>query len=569
MPRRRSVYCPGVTSARIRATSRLWPASVAMLVAGCHIEFSGLKDLFDPNPTYLDLPGRRLDEGHFEKASVDGTDASGAYVIAFDTQADTTRLAILPFAGGHGCRTGHADRYQGSQFGTRSDITPFVQFVENATGTTPTRLHMANQHCEEPLAAIDGSAFPFGTAGGGGPRAGYLTLTSSADLLFLQPWADKQTTVSSHTTDSAVAGDKLWSIEAGQLVVRNFAFVVLGRFGADVKEFDVTPNAVTRAAYVDGTDLFVVTDKLDTAVKIDSDACNVAFPSGWHGLGVSYNSPCSTRRLVLYGSAHLSDAGPGVSDVKHVLGDGALGVPSVAFSGNDAFAFFVSGDDPKAGSGALWGGAIGEPPEHIGDQAQVNRSKSPVMTRFGTSWQTLVDVSGGVGSLIRWKPGAPSKELAQRVEEVATPLAIVNYDGKVGDLVHFDGSGISRVLARRVPRRGIVSDTEGLAVLAESDGSQGTLLVSPPDSTTFETVATNVPTGSFHFIQELHGIGYLRDFDAPSGTGELGIRVVETGDTFDVGVRASEWHEVGWPEPGILYIVPAGVHAGIWFARLK
>jgi hypothetical protein len=558
-----------VTSARICEKWRLWPAGIALLLAGCHVDFSGLGDLFDPNPTYLDLPGRRIEAGHFEKVSVDGTDASGASVIAFEHNAGTTRLAILPFAGGHGCRTGHADRYQPSQFGTRSVLTPFVEFVENASGGVPARLHMANPRCEETLAPIEGSAFPFGTASGGGPGAGHLTLTSGGSLLFLQPWASKQTLVSSDTTDSAVTDDKIWSIEAGRLVVRNFAFEVLGRFGKDVKEFDVTSTALGRAAFVDGTDLFVVTQKLETPTKIDSDACNVAFPSGYRGLGFSYHSPCSSRRLVLYGSAHLSDAGPGVSDAKHVLGDGAISVPQIAFSGSAAFAFFVSSDDAKAPTGALWGGAIGETPERIGDQARVSTSRSPVMTRMGTSWQTVVDVSSGVGRLIRWEPGAPIKELAQRVFDVSAPLAIVNYDGTVGDLVRVDGSGVSRAAARRVPHRGILSDTEGLAVLADSDGSQGTLLVAPPDSAAFETVATNVPAGGFRFIKELHGIGYLHDFDAPSGTGELGIRVIETGDTFDVGVRASEWREVGWPEPGILYVVPEGEHAGIWFARLK
>jgi hypothetical protein len=75
--------------------------------------------------------------------------------------------------------------------------------------------------------------------------------------------------------------------------------------------------------------------------------------------------------------------------------------------------------------------------------------------------------------------------------------------------------------------------------------------------------------GSVTFLRSFPGIGYLRDFDEQSGTGILGARIIETGDTFDVGIRASEWQEYGWPEPGILYVAPEGDTAGIWFARLR
>src|SRR6185295_4159631 len=102
----------------------------------------------------------------------------------------------------------------------------------------------------------------------------------------------------------------------------------------------------------------------------------------------------------------------------------------------------------------------------------------------------------------------------------------------------------------------------------------GTLLVAPADTTDFEQVAKKVTVdelgnGSIAFLQSLTAIAYLHDFDGESGTGVLGVRLIETGDTFDVGIRASEWLEAGWPEPGMLYVSPEGDAAGIWFARLR
>jgi hypothetical protein len=542
-----------------------------MLLAGCHIDFSGLSDLFDSTPTYLDLPGRRIATGRFQNVYVDGTEPANAYFIAKEVPDGTPRFALFPFLGGPGCRTGRADSSRPTF--TRSPLPSFVSFLENARGGNPRRLHFINSRCEEPLSPIDNSGLPFSSLT---DPQGYLAL-ANGDLLFLEPWKKKQTIVATGVSQTARTDDKIWSIEGGELVARDFTFKVLKRFGSDVKEFDFTTDAVSRVAFVDGTDLFVVTDKFEAPKKIDSDVCSVVFLSGWRGRGISYFSPCAARQLVLYGSAHSSDKGPGQSDAKYVLGEGVLGDPSVGFSGDAAFAFFVSKADASAPN-ALFGGAIGETPEHIADEPETNRAKTPVVSRVSDQWEVKVDVTSGpgaplcplcVGRLIRWKPGGPVRELARGVELRDDPLAIINYDGKTGDLVRIDAAGVSRVLARGVPSGGIVSADDGLAAVSGSDGLQGTLIVAPPGGSAFEKVAAGVRIDHFHFIQNLHGVGYLQDFDGTSGTGLLGVRVIATGDTFELGVRASEWHEVGLPEPGVMYIVPGGDLAGIWFARLK
>ena len=170
-----------MTSARNRAKQRLWSASLATLLTGCHIDFSGLSDLFDSTPTYLDLPGRRIATGHFQNLYVDGTEPANAYFIAKEVQVDPPRFALFPFLGGPGCRTGRADSLP--KF-TRSPLPSFVSFLENAAGGNPRRLHFINSRCEEPLPPIDDSALPFSSLT---DPPGYLAL-ANGDLLFLEPW---------------------------------------------------------------------------------------------------------------------------------------------------------------------------------------------------------------------------------------------------------------------------------------------------------------------------------------------------------------------------------------------
>lgn len=543
-------------------------AAGLLTLAGCHnIDFSGLSDLVDVDPTYLNLPGRRIAEGQFESVSVDGTDSGGAFVVGFDVALATPGLAIFPFGGGPGCRTGPANSYLSSYFSTRSELPLYFPFIEQPSGSAR-RLHLTGSECQEPIAPIENTGFPLIPPSLGDPP-GYLALTGGSDLLFLEPWVPKQTTIATDAHGTQILPDKIWSIEGGNLVARTHAFDVLARFGTNVTEFATTTETVARTAFVDGGALFVVTDDFKTVTQIEPDACKVGFPSGFRGRGLSYYAPCASERLVLYGSPLLSDPGPGQSDQKFPLSDSATGNPQIAFSGDQGFVFFVSNSDPNATNGTLWGGAIGSTLESIAAGPQLDGRRAPIIQLEGTSWRMLVEVTARVGRLIQWNPGATPNTIAESVAEEDDPLAIVNYDGKVGDLAILDSVGISAIVAKGVPRGGIDVEPRGIAAITEFDGTSGTLLASPADASRFDAVAPQVSLKGFGVIQSLAAVAYLHDYDPRSRSGMLGVRVIESGDTFDTGVRASEWVEVGWPQPGLLYVVPNGNHQGIWFAALK
>ena len=569
---------PAVFSRRIDTVRCFSAAGLSLLLTSCRVDFSGLNDLLASNATFLSFPGTRIAPGTFQHPSVDGTDAAGAYFVAFDVSEDTPRLALFPFEGGTGCRTGRADTYRSFafDFGPRSELPPFVSFLEkipNSDGTTTRRLHLVNPKCEEPLSPVEDSGFALVPSWSFDPP-GYLAVTSRGDLVFLDPWAPRRETLSTGASSVQLTDQKVWYIEGGQVTVRDQSLKLVKRFGTSVTELHVTANDAPRAAFVDGTDLYVVSDALEEPKKIDSDVCQVTFADGSSGHAIAYHSPCASGRLVLYTNATRPRTP--ADDKKYVLGDTALGAPTVDFVANPGLAFFVSSDDPKADNGALWGGEIGKPPEHIADNPNLGRAKAPLVSNRGGSWQVVVDVSPNGGRLLSWKPGTAAREVARGVAEVDGTLAIVSYDGTQGDLVEIDGGTVIRTLSRHVPTGGVAAATNGLdlrlAVLSDVASGVGTLSVAPSANAPLERIATGVPaSGSvngFYFVQNLDAYGYLHDYDVKEGVGTLGVRVNATGDTFDVGIRASDWFEVGWPEPGVWYVIPSGKKAGIWFARL-
>jgi hypothetical protein len=553
------------------------------MLVGCHVDLSGLNQLFSSDPTYLSLPGQRIGGGKFSGASIVGTNATGAHVIAFDASGPSTVLTIFPFDGGKGCSTGSANGYQALDFGVRSTVPPIVGYHERSGSDT--LLHFTTLDCKEGLAPISDRNYPLNGTFDDPP--GYLVVDTSANLTFVEPWEKKTTTVAPSVRGTKIVQDKLWSIEGTQLVVRDMKLKELARYGTNVTEFDIAAGDVVYVAYIDATcadgatpcggDLYSVTDALADPVKLDSDACTVIFPVRWGGHGVSYRSPCADRRSVVYGSTTAVDDSMGITGSKVVVGDSVLGSPDVDFMAATPYVFYVMADDPKATTGTLFGGVLGKPLESIGDAVTRDSSRgAPIIDKAGTSWRMTIetDNTAHAGRLVTWSPGQPLKELATGVAQLNGTVAIVDFDGSLGNLVAIAGATVSKPLAHAVPRQHVLADAPGTAVVADYDGNRGTLLVAPAGTTDFEPVTKGITldeltNGGVNFLQSLDAIGYLHDFDEKTGTGILGASLIETGDTFDVGIRASEWEENGWPEPGILYVSPEGDAAGIWFARLR
>jgi hypothetical protein len=67
----------------------------------------------------------------------------------------------------------------------------------------------------------------------------------------------------------------------------------------------------------------------------------------------------------------------------------------------------------------------------------------------------------------------------------------------------------------------------------------------------------------------LPGFAYIGDYDEKSLTGTLFVENLMLGSTLTVAKNVSDFIATNYPLPGILYAVPVGPNAGIWFARAK
>ncbi|HEX3593829.1 MAG TPA: hypothetical protein VHU80_01970, partial [Polyangiaceae bacterium] len=434
-----------MASGRSHKASLLAPASFALLLVGCHVDLSGLNQLFSSDPTYLSLPGERIGSGKFSGASIVGTNASGAHVVAFDARAAPTVLTIFPFDGGKGCSTSSAFGYQALDFGVRSTVPAIVGYHERSGSDT--LLHLTTLDCKEGLPPISDRNYPLGATFDDPP--GYLAIDATGNMTFLEPWKKKQTLVAPSVRGTKVVQNKLWSIEGTQLVVRDMKRKELARFGTNVMEFDLAQNSAVHVAYIDGTcaagttpcegDLYEVTDALAAPQKIDEDACSVVYPVRWGGLGVSYRSPCADRKLVVYGATNPDDS----SDVgtRIVVGDDVLGSPDVDFMGATPYVFYVKATDPKATTGTLFGGKLGDDLESIDDGVTRDSTRgAPIVDKTGTSFRMTVEYDGTAlaGRLVTWSPGRPLKEVATGVAQINGSIAIIDFDGSVGNLVALD-----------------------------------------------------------------------------------------------------------------------------------
>ena len=67
----------------------------------------------------------------------------------------------------------------------------------------------------------------------------------------------------------------------------------------------------------------------------------------------------------------------------------------------------------------------------------------------------------------------------------------------------------------------------------------------------------------------LPGFAYIGNYDAKALTGTLFVQNVDLDSTLTVAHGVSDFVATNYPLPGILYTVPTGTNAGIWFARAK
>jgi hypothetical protein len=166
-------------------------------------------------------------------------------------------------------------------------------------------------------------------------------------------------------------------------------------------------------------------------------------------------------------------------------------------------------------------------------------------------------------------------QLGEDLEQLATDVVyyssfgvIGNWDGTTGTLFQVDDTGekLTRV-TDSVATAGIRYDgnTKRGLVLVDFDGTEGELTLIRDGKAT--ALAKNVRRDSYQFTVQLPTVTILSDFDTETGAATLRLRETDTPTETVVSVGVSEVLEVSWPRAGLLYSVPVGERAGIWFTE--
>jgi len=225
-----------------------------------------------------------------------------------------------------------------------------------------------------------------------------------------------------------------------------------------------------------------------------------------------------------------------------------------------------------------------------------------VVAADGTTGYAVVDVVGQRGRLIHWSEQGGSETLATDVLLAARPpppiaprAASANSwssldrgplrgdgDQVLSDFADAAGSlgvlrqGMLQPIAEGVPEWALKSDRAGqhLATLRDFAGAVGQLIWSPaegaavdPTSLTWTELGKGVPRDQYAFLDSatrLPGLAFIGDANA-SGQGRLQYFNFELEALGEINRGVSDFQPVGEP-PGILYTIPTGKNAGIWFA---
>jgi hypothetical protein len=193
------------------------------------------------------------------------------------------------------------------------------------------------------------------------------------------------------------------------------------------------------------------------------------------------------------------------------------------------------------------------------------------------SWAgtAIVDAANGLASWVQWSwdPTVTPQVLASNVYfDGSYSQVIANYDGTSGDSMIWSSNG-AVVREHGVPP--INTHESALsypydAHLENFDGTTGDLLVAQSGGSGVP-LGVRVPLNSYHFLDAIPmpGIAYLTSWDKSARTGTLVAQNLRLGAQTTIANGVSAFTATGYPVPGILFAIPEGSSAGLWFAQAK
>jgi hypothetical protein len=520
----------------------------------------------------VDGEGEALISGHYYSLRFDGNNPDGVFVVALEAlENDPNRLVLVPFPDGTGdCSPGPASRYGPAKSRPGREehaLEARIPFVSRGSDTEAATLRFTNFACDVDSVEVPDSSMPLDSDFAATP--GFIAQTSTGELYFVSPWEEQLDQIAKELTPIArtnlamfAQGPKerwMWTIESGRLVARDNRFKVRGRTGEGVDQ--VQHLASTRQgpmlAYHQANDEIytVLASDLSAPTLIDEDACSFALSTGLQGPRLLYYSPCAEQNLVMYELESQS---------RTVIAEHVANYRVVDERSDGPVVLYLEAGGPSTVIGKLWARFGQQPPVPVGDNGHLGltRLNGDGLVKAVLDWGDLG------GALRAGQLGEDLTELATDVVYYSSFGVIGDWNGTTGTLYQFDDTGEQLVkVTKHVATAGIRYDTNtkrGL-VLVDFDGQEGELTMIRDGKAT--PLTKNVRPDSYQFTVQLPTVTVLSDLDPETGSATLRLRDTETDSETVVSEGVSEVLEVSWPTAGLLYSVPVGERAGIWFTE--
>ena len=540
--------------------------------------FESAAGAIDPNQkSYIDGPGSRLAAGPFNTVGIDLDVDTQVHLLARRRDDQGTSMTLFGQDAQTGCTIApNAATWFASKPAAKPyRLLPFFSARdEYGMGT----LKFSTIDCQVEPYEIDNALGPSEPELGQG-----FLVRQGGGLVLADPWQQTTTPIVTEFRRLLPAGSRLLIWGDSQLIAFDKDLSELARFGNHV-------TAVTDLGFLGGAFAVEDDDGLHTLTvdwdaqgfaftSIDPDACALGSATSdvdW----VTVHSPCSDDHLV----AELLDPS-GSTEVQRVplavrADSRTAKIEPLAYTGGtspvDLVAYYLEDVDPASGLGTLFATAANGAIMQVGTNAALERA---FLLGKGEPWTgvALVNVQAGLGQLVRWAWDGSEETLAENVDRAASASGILaDYDGHSGNVLTVDMHGDTAVEQVGAPpfNTTLRSINYGWALRLEHfDGVTGDLTLAKDlsRSSAYETVAARVPPNQYQFttIVPLPGFAYIGDFNEKTQTGTLFVQNLQLGSTLTVAKNVSDFVATNYPLPGLLYAVPIGNDAGLWFARAK
>lgn len=534
------------------------------------------RELGAPDKDSFEVPGRKLVEGKYDHISIEGTNVSGAYVVA---EGEDKHLMFMPFDQAKPCTVGPYAGYGPLLKRASEDTTAPAKhllrpILLKGTETVPTRLVFTDLDCKHKDLSFETSLLPLSYSFS--KEGEILVVDANESLWNINPWAGSKSKVADKVSTLAGNGSRaifgrspggqpwMYTLEDGEIVARDQTFKEVFRASEDVEEIYYHVDGkgdVLLGIRRGGTWTGLSVADPEDEFPIAENSCGIRIAEGKLGRE-AYYFECTTKALMLFRFD---------SEEHHVLGENVRDYRTFGKASDGPVLMYRLLDDVNDRDVgqvyARWGL---QTPSFLGENTNFRLTS---LDEKGTQtvvneWQVEDGVASGVLKI--GKVGEKLKTVAKGVVSVSSRDVISEYDGANGVLSRRSGDlgdKLTTIHESVFPDRIRVDDERDRMLMItdyDPEAKSGALTLVEKSKT--KVLALNSVPGAYQFSAVDHLISVLSDYD--EDTRGFTLQMAQTNRnaaiTIDTGVVESL--EIPWPRQGLLYSVMDEERAGLYFS---